>query len=1059
MLLSSKLWFILGNLIIVVLVVDWACRFFYVTAPGIAATEAYSKKILDASGAKKLFYPPSIQSPEVVCKENLARKVVLITGAASGIGEQLAYEYARRGAFLSLVDIREDNLGAVTDKARSLGSPQVITIGADVTKVQDCKQFVDETVNHFGRLDHLVNNAGILRSESVEKFEDVSLVIPMMDINFWGAVYGTLFAIPHLKSSEGKVVVVASAAGWYPVPRLSIYNASKAAVISFFETLRIELGWAIGITIITPGVIRTPLATAQTEAMGRMGFIPMETASECAKAIVESASRGDMRGAILSLVDIREDNLGTVADKARSLGSPQVITIGADVTKVQDCKQFVDETVNHFGRLNHLVNNAGIIRCGTVENVTDVSLVTPVMDVNFWGAVYGTLFAIPHLKSSKGKVVMIASSAAWYPLPRLSIYNASKAAAINFFETLRAELGWAIGVTIVTPGVIKTPLADPQTQAKARMGFIPMETAGECAKAIVKGVCRGDMYVTEPSWVKVFYHLKLLFPEVVDFGNRLAFRFGYADALQFSKLSVCKMSADKARSLGSPQVITIGADVTKVQDCKQFVDETANHFGRLDHLVNNAGILRSEAVEDIVEDVSTVTPMMDINFWGAVYGTLFAIPHLKSSKGKAVVVASGCGWFPIPRLSIYNASKAAAINFFETLRIELGWVIGITIVTPGVIETPLVNTQTQAKARLGFIPMGTASECAKAIVEGVCRGDMYVTEPSWVKVFHPWKMLFPEALDFASRVVFGLDHLVNNAGILRSEAVENIVQDVSSASKAAAINLFETLRTELGWDIGITIITTDVSSVQDCKRFVDIAVNHFGRLDHLVNNAGIVPMCLFEDITDITKLAPVMDINFWGQVYGIYFAIPHLRKSKGKIIGITSSSGWLPAPRLSFYNASKAALISLYECLRSELGSKIGITIVTPGLIEPEMTQGKFLSKEGQMILDQEMRDVEMTSVPVKSVTAAAKAIVNCACRGDPYLTEPAWVSTTFYFKILCPEIVERSNRLVLIPASSKSETETGRNTNTISKRLLDLSGLKKYLYPGSIRSPHLKST
>ncbi|KAI4334895.1 hypothetical protein L6164_013600 [Bauhinia variegata] len=214
-----------------------------------------------------LFAKLLLSVKKVVCSENLARKVVIITGAASGIGEQLAYEYARRGALLSLVDIRKDNLGAVANKARSLGSPNAIIIGADVSKVQDCKQFVDETLNHFGRLDHMVNNAGICKSEAVENVDDVSLVTPIMDVNFWGAVYGTLFAIPHLQSSKGKVVVVASAGGWFPVPLFSIYNASKAA-INFLEILRIELGWVIGITIVNPGGIETPLSDAISKHWG-----------------------------------------------------------------------------------------------------------------------------------------------------------------------------------------------------------------------------------------------------------------------------------------------------------------------------------------------------------------------------------------------------------------------------------------------------------------------------------------------------------------------------------------------------------------------------------------------------------------------------------------------------------------------------------------------------------------------------------------------------------------------------------------------------------------------
>ncbi|KAI9079711.1 hypothetical protein K1719_038332 [Acacia pycnantha] len=208
----------------------------------------------------------------------------------------------------------------------------------------------------------------------------------------------------------------------------------------------------------------------------------------------------------------------------------------------------------------------------------------------------------------------------------------------------------------------------------------------------------------------------------------------------------------------------------------------------------------------------------------------------------------------------------------------------------------------------------------------------------------------------------------------------------------------------------VITIVADVSRVEDCKRFVDLTVSHFGRLDHLVNNAGIVPVCLFEHSTDITNFAPAMDINFWGSVYTTYFAIPHLRKSRGKIVGITSSAGWLPAPRMMFYNASKAAVINLYECLKTELEKDIGITIVCPGLIESEMTQGKFLSRKGS------------SAMPIRPVALAAKAIVNGACRGDSYVTEPG-----------------------------PSERET------ISKKLIQQSGLKKYLYPPSVREPKLK--
>ncbi|KAL5174197.1 11-beta-hydroxysteroid dehydrogenase 1B [Glycine soja] len=195
-----------------------------------------------------------------IFSENVAGKVILITGASSGIGEHLAYEYGRRGARLALVARRENRLKEVASIAKLFGSPEVIIIPADVSSSQDCKRFVDSTINHFGQLDHLVNNAGVSAPGLFESTTDIRNFAPAMDINFWGSAYGTYFAIPHLRKSKGKIIAIASCTGWLPVPRMSIYNASKAAVISLYETLRIELGRDIGITIVTPGLIESEMS-------------------------------------------------------------------------------------------------------------------------------------------------------------------------------------------------------------------------------------------------------------------------------------------------------------------------------------------------------------------------------------------------------------------------------------------------------------------------------------------------------------------------------------------------------------------------------------------------------------------------------------------------------------------------------------------------------------------------------------------------------------------------------------------------------------------------------
>ncbi|KAJ9559720.1 hypothetical protein OSB04_004880 [Centaurea solstitialis] len=251
-----------------------------------------------------------------VFRENLAGKVVIITGASSGIGEHLAYEYARRGASLVLVARREELLATVARKAMEIGSPEAIVIKADVSKLQDCKRFVDEAIKHFGKggfrisifltfsvvvnggikwliVDCLINNAG---TAIVGLFEDQSCITDhasIMDVNYWGSVYATHFALPHLKKSKGRIVVIGSCGGWFATSRVCVYNASKLALQSFFETLRVELGSDVGITMVTLGMVDTPLVSDDFLTKANLKWLPKESVEGCAKAIVNGVTRGD----------------------------------------------------------------------------------------------------------------------------------------------------------------------------------------------------------------------------------------------------------------------------------------------------------------------------------------------------------------------------------------------------------------------------------------------------------------------------------------------------------------------------------------------------------------------------------------------------------------------------------------------------------------------------------------------------------------------------------------------------------------------------------------------
>ncbi|RLM58479.1 11-beta-hydroxysteroid dehydrogenase 1B-like [Panicum miliaceum] len=246
--------------------------------------------------------------------EDLRGKVVLVTGASSGIGEHLVYEYARKGACVALVARTEIALRAVAKTARDLGAPDVLVVPADITKVDEAKRAVEETVAHFGKLNHLVANAGIWSSCFFEEITNITAFHNVIDLNFWGAVYPTYFALPYLKASRGNIVVTSSVAGRVPTARMSFYNASKGAVIRFYETLRAELGSHVRVTILMPGYVVSNLTKGKglqkdghvgidEEARDRrsmhtcvqinVGPLPVGKTESLAAVVVASVRRGD----------------------------------------------------------------------------------------------------------------------------------------------------------------------------------------------------------------------------------------------------------------------------------------------------------------------------------------------------------------------------------------------------------------------------------------------------------------------------------------------------------------------------------------------------------------------------------------------------------------------------------------------------------------------------------------------------------------------------------------------------------------------------------------------
>jgi dehydrogenase/reductase SDR family protein 7B len=165
-------------------------------------------------------------------------KTVIITGASSGIGKALAMALAGTHDNVVLAARNIQSLESIAALLRSKGNKVVIQ-PTDVSKEEDCKALIESTVNEFGTIHVLINNAGISMRALFEEV-DVKVLEELMKVNFWGAVYCTKYALPYLLKNQGSVVGVSSIAGYKGLPGRTGYSASKFALQGFLETLRIE---------------------------------------------------------------------------------------------------------------------------------------------------------------------------------------------------------------------------------------------------------------------------------------------------------------------------------------------------------------------------------------------------------------------------------------------------------------------------------------------------------------------------------------------------------------------------------------------------------------------------------------------------------------------------------------------------------------------------------------------------------------------------------------------------------------------------------------------------
>lgn len=238
--------------------------------------------------------------------KKLKDKVVIITGSSIGVGRKMAKLMGEQGAKVVLNARNLERLSKTLASMRKDGF-DTIAVPGDVTKIEDCQNIIDQTIKAFGKIDILINNAGISMEGTVE---DISPVVfkKVMEVNYLGAVYTSKCALPYLKKTKGSLIFISSVAGIRGLPNYSVYSSSKMALTALAQSLKIELkkdGIHVGIAYL--GFTENdPLKTildhqGNTIPQPKRNFIKPEPANKVAKRVIKMIYKRKARSVFTSL--------------------------------------------------------------------------------------------------------------------------------------------------------------------------------------------------------------------------------------------------------------------------------------------------------------------------------------------------------------------------------------------------------------------------------------------------------------------------------------------------------------------------------------------------------------------------------------------------------------------------------------------------------------------------------------------------------------------------------------------------------------------------------------
>jgi short-subunit dehydrogenase len=225
--------------------------------------------------------------------------VVIVTGASSGIGKALALRLAGDSALLALAARNAERLAALAAECCRLGG-DAVAVPTDVSDEVACRNLIEQTVERYGRIDALINNAGFTQSAALADLPDLMVFKQVLAVNLLGVVHCTYHALPHLRATGGRIVNIASLGGKVAVPGNTSYSASKFGVVGFSDALRVELVSAgVSVTVVCPYWVVTEFHERFVDAQGRpfgargraIYTDKMMTAERCAQITLDAAWR------------------------------------------------------------------------------------------------------------------------------------------------------------------------------------------------------------------------------------------------------------------------------------------------------------------------------------------------------------------------------------------------------------------------------------------------------------------------------------------------------------------------------------------------------------------------------------------------------------------------------------------------------------------------------------------------------------------------------------------------------------------------------------------------